>query len=446
MNRKPLALFSGVAAVALAALGITIYETREPATPVAASTTSAQEAAAPAASQQATAEQPAAAGQQAASAQPAAEQPAAASQDATQPAATQDANQQQAAVQPAPDATQPATQPAAEAAAPAATGAPSFDTVRVEPTGEAVIAGHAAPGASVIVKLNGAPVGTATANADGSFALVPDKPLPAGDGALSLEVNDNGKVIASADTVVVAIKGTTPPLVAKVDPAQPTQVAQVPAATNDAIASTVQLNAVDYDDAGNIVFSGRAAPGAVVRFYVDNQLAGEAMADAQGQWRFKGQAVTPGTHNLRADAVDAAGKVISRVELPFLRETPEAIAAAQPPAQTQAQTQAQAQGQSQADAPAQTADASATQPADANAAGTAPAASTAADASGQQQAAAEQPQSIVIQPGNNLWRLSRKIYGKGRLYTVIYEANRDQVRNPNRIYPGQILTAPKPQN
>jgi nucleoid-associated protein YgaU len=52
------------------------------------------------------------------------------------------------------------------------------------------------------------------------------------------------------------------------------------------------------------------------------------------------------------------------------------------------------------------------------------------------------PERIVIQPGHNLWRLSRQIYGKGRLFTVIYEANRDQLRNPNRIYPGQILAAP----
>ena len=53
-----------------------------------------------------------------------------------------------------------------------------------------------------------------------------------------------------------------------------------------------------------------------------------------------------------------------------------------------------------------------------------------------------QPSRLVIQPGNNLWKLSRQIYGKGRMFTIIYEANRDQLRNPNRIFPGQILTAP----
>jgi nucleoid-associated protein YgaU len=49
---------------------------------------------------------------------------------------------------------------------------------------------------------------------------------------------------------------------------------------------------------------------------------------------------------------------------------------------------------------------------------------------------------LVIQPGNSLWKLSREVYGKGRMYTIIYEANRDQLKNPNKIFPGQILTAP----
>jgi nucleoid-associated protein YgaU len=53
-----------------------------------------------------------------------------------------------------------------------------------------------------------------------------------------------------------------------------------------------------------------------------------------------------------------------------------------------------------------------------------------------------QPKRITIQPGNSLWKISREIYGAGKSYTVIYEANKDQIRNPRLIYPGQIITAP----
>ena len=56
----------------------------------------------------------------------------------------------------------------------------------------------------------------------------------------------------------------------------------------------------------------------------------------------------------------------------------------------------------------------------------------------------DQPRSgkVVIQPGNNLWKLSRIIYGRGINFTVIYQANKEQIRNPNRIYPGQIFAIP----
>jgi nucleoid-associated protein YgaU len=53
------------------------------------------------------------------------------------------------------------------------------------------------------------------------------------------------------------------------------------------------------------------------------------------------------------------------------------------------------------------------------------------------------PTQVIIQPGNNLWKLSRQIYGKGMMYTVIYEANKDQIRKPELIYPGQIFLTPE---
>lgn len=48
-----------------------------------------------------------------------------------------------------------------------------------------------------------------------------------------------------------------------------------------------------------------------------------------------------------------------------------------------------------------------------------------------------------ITRGDSLWQISRRTYGKGNRYTVIYDANQDQIRNPDRIYPGQIFVLPK---
>jgi hypothetical protein len=51
-------------------------------------------------------------------------------------------------------------------------------------------------------------------------------------------------------------------------------------------------------------------------------------------------------------------------------------------------------------------------------------------------------QIITVQPGNSLWRISREHYGEGVRYVQIYQANVDQIRDPDLIYPGQIFVLP----
>src|SRR6476620_12360037 len=50
--------------------------------------------------------------------------------------------------------------------------------------------------------------------------------------------------------------------------------------------------------------------------------------------------------------------------------------------------------------------------------------------------------TTTVSRGDSLWRLSRLRYGVGTRYAVIYKANRDQIRNPNLIHPGQIFVLP----
>ncbi len=141
------------------------------------------------------------------------------------------------------------------------------------------------------------------------------------------------------------------------------------------------LAQVDYDDLGAIRFAGTAAPGSTLRVYVNERHAGDASADGDGQWALAPQDnVTVGRHRLRVDQVAAAGAVAARIEVPFQRDE----VAAEPLPEGR----------------------------------------------------------VVVQPGANLWRLARTAYGSGQQYTVIYEANRDQIRNPDLIFPGQVFTLP----
>lgn len=48
----------------------------------------------------------------------------------------------------------------------------------------------------------------------------------------------------------------------------------------------------------------------------------------------------------------------------------------------------------------------------------------------------------VVSPGDSLWRISRTTYGAGTQYMLVYRANRERIRDPNHIYPGQIFVLP----
>jgi nucleoid-associated protein YgaU len=59
-------------------------------------------------------------------------------------------------------------------------------------------------------------------------------------------------------------------------------------------------------------------------------------------------------------------------------------------------------------------------------------------------AAADNPytQTYVVQAGDTLSKIAQRYYGDAALYTKIFEANRDVLKDPNRISPGQKLRIP----
>lgn len=412
----------------------------------------------------------------------------------TPPASTAAGSQQPAAPAKPADATQQQQQPPAESAAPETAEAPSFDIVRIEQDGSAVLAGRAAPGATVTALLNGEALGEAVANERGEWVIVPDTAIKPGAHEVTLsQAGPDGAVVASDQSVALTVPdqpGTQPLIVlseaakpsrvlqkpeaetaateaakpaeaeekvAAVEPSQPAASSE-PAATEPAPPSATEQQAapepapavtasrsltvdvVDYDAEGRTTFSGKAAPGSRVRVYVSGRFTGEASADAAGTWSITPtREIEAGTHALRADLIGSDGKVGERIELPFLRESPDRIAG----------LQTQRAGEAPAAEPAS--QEQVTQQPAAEAAGAAQQEQAAAEpkqeevAEPTQEAAAQQPQGpgrVVIQPGNNLWQISRVIYGQGIQYTVIYEANKDQIRDPDLIYPGQILDTP----
>lgn len=266
--------------------------------------------------------------------------------------------------------------------------APEFDIVRVDENGNIVIAGRATPDCTIVVRDGDAVVGTAVADRRGDWVLVPDEPLKPGDRQLSLFAECGGVEPVESDRVVVLAvpeqgAGTLAVAVAREGTA-PAQVLQTPndgGSTADRAATDVAVAAVDYDDAGDVALSGTAPPGSTVQVYVDNELIGRTTADEQGRWTLiPDRKVDPGSYTLRVDQVAPDGKVVARAQIPFVRGEPLTDL---PPGRV-----------------------------------------------------------VIIQPGNVLWRIARERYGTGFQYTLIYDANREQIRDPDLIFPGQIFLVP----
>src|SRR5712675_1847240 len=304
-------------------------------------------------------------------------------------------------------------------------GVPAFDIARIEPTGEAVVAGRATPGATVELLRNGEPHDRAVADQSGQFVMVPPR-LPSGTYDLTLRSKQpDGKQATSKQSVVVTLepKPTDRPVVALMTPDKPTVVLSQPAAPNSA-AGAVVVETVEIEPGGKLHVSGRARPGAAVKLYLNDSLIAPVTAGTDGRFAVTiNKGVAPGSYRVRLDEVEPnSGAVRARAEVPF--NVPNTAVTASVPAQSTTSKQPNiAAGQQP-----QLAAAVATVLPDGGS-----------------------PSTVVVVPkiatttvsrGDSLWRLSRLTYGAGTRYAVIYKANREQIRNPNLIHPGQIFVLP----
>lgn len=303
-----------------------------------------------------------------------------------------------------------ATGPAAVVVTP-----PRFDVARVGGRGMLVAAGRAAPGAEVILYDGGRELGRGRADARGEWVILPTEPLQPGARELSLAARSpGGDPVPAREALVLLVpegaatmaagrsanatgsdspeamagqaagtaSGPLAVLLPQGAPQGEARVLQGAVGQDDrASPQRLALDAVEYDDAGAMRFAGGASPGSTVRVYVGRDHAGDAVADAGGRWQLTpAQQPVIGRHTLRVDQVAATGTVAARIEVPFQRDRlPDT-----------------------------------------------------AFATGQ----------LVVQPGQSLWRIARQAYGRGVRYTAIHQANREQIRDPGRIYPGQVFAMP----
>jgi nucleoid-associated protein YgaU len=303
---------------------------------------------------------------------------------------------------------------------------PSFDVVRVNPSGDAVIAGRAEPDAEVVILDKGKIIGSVKADNRGEWVFLPESALDPGEHSFTLESKPDDVPASPAvkreseTSVVVLVPQVAKDIAGRTSnqPAGalaievprsgtgPTRVMNVPNQPAEASAGAPkvpEISAIDYDSTGRAILSGRAPGGARLFVYLDNESIGETVADEDGFWSFTPTTpIEPGLHVIRVDQVDQAGKVLARAQTPFEQAAVPLAAQAGAGAEQIASAENMPSGNG----------------------------ATMTDG------------TIVVQPGNSLWRIARENYGRGIQYTVIYEANKDQIANPDLIYPGQVFAVP----
>lgn len=195
-----------------------------------------------------------------------------------------------------------------------------------------------------------------------------------------------------------------------------------PPRSPDADKSVPTFDITRVEQTGDAVIAGRAAPGATVELLRDGKPLDRAVADQSGQFVMIPPPLPPGNYDLTlrsrlpdgtqvtseqkmAVAIDAAESGTAAV-----RPRPEAPADVPETAMANRSVPDQATGSAQVPAPSATKGARS---------------------------------AIVVSRGDSLWRISRATYGSGELYPMLLKANRNQIRDPDLIYPGQSFVLPK---
>jgi nucleoid-associated protein YgaU len=191
-------------------------------------------------------------------------------------------------------------------------------------------------------------------------------------------------------------------------------------------------------EGADAVIAGRAAPGAIVDLLRGGERLDRAIADASGQLVMAPSHLPSGSYELTLNARLPDGTVTSSKQ--GVKVTVNDVGASSRALQSRAEYIPESASQTR---PPLQPHLRAAKPQESVALKSAHAnpGSSASEEGVSSPAVAPRNLTKVVSHGDSLWRISR-ITGDGTRYAIVYRANRDRIRNPNLIHPGQILVLP----
>ena len=279
------------------------------------------------------------------------------------------------------------------------------DILRVDESGITIIAGSADPSTTVEAKINNQTIGKSEVNKDGEFVITGE--VSSSDQPQELKIitieekEEKTKKIVSKEPLeneedwVYETKSfiILPGLIKnnndneiqneRLDDVRIFEVQQTDILLKEEFKNInveqLTLDRIKYSENGTAILYGRARTDMNVMVYLNNEFKMKTIPGKDGSWEVDLGIIPPGIYKLRIDETTINGDVKFRIETPFKQETKELL--------DKMFTKA-----------------------------------------------------ITVQPGNSLWRIARRIYGKGIMYLDIYNKNSHLIKDPDLIYPGQIFS------
>ena len=279
------------------------------------------------------------------------------------------------------------------------------DILRVDESGITIIAGSADPSTTVEAKINNQTIGKSEVNKDGEFVITGE--VSSSDQPQELKIitieekeektkkivskepleNEEDWVYETKSFIILPglIKNNNDNEIQKerLDDVRIFEVQQTDILLKEEFKNInvekLTLDRIKYSENGTAILYGRARTDMNVMVYLNNEFKMKTIPGKDGSWDVDLGIISPGIYKLRIDETTINGDVKFRIETPFKQETKELL--------DKMFTKA-----------------------------------------------------ITVQPGNSLWRIARRIYGKGIMYLDIYNKNSHLIKDPDLIYPGQIFS------
>ena len=276
---------------------------------------------------------------------------------------------------------------------------PAIDIIKVSPDGSFIIAGKGQPNSNINILNKGDLIDSSIVDSDGNWVIVSKENLKTGDNLISIDQINNGSVLRHKQLFITKIDEhkKDQPLVISVPNKngenisiiqQPSEKQKIYKVENElGIQKKVKSNkkifnvkTIFFNENGFVSIKGKVNFGKKIEIYINKKIM-ETIKIENSKWQYNSDKIIDfGLHDLLVVLKSDKDKILDKITLPFMRvEMP------------------------YNDVP---------------------------------------ENFILIKPGDMLWTIAYRLYGDPFKYIQIFEENKDQITNPDLIFPGQLFSIP----